>query len=73
MQSCYNLSDKNYGAKLTFLFYIGLSRLTNKLSLISSKNMLVPEPKWWNHQMRGHGYEAKWGHVLNSQLTGLLF
>ena len=42
IQSYYTLSNKNNGAELMFLFNIGLSRLINKLSLISNKNLLVP-------------------------------
>ena len=37
-QSYYTLSNKNNGMELMFLFNIGLSRLINKLSLISNKN-----------------------------------
>ena len=42
IQSYYTLSNKNNGAELMFLFNIGLSLMINKLSLISSKNVLVP-------------------------------
>ena len=35
----YALSYKNNGAKLMFLFSIGLSRLINELSLISYRNI----------------------------------
>ena len=42
IQSYYTLSNKNNGAKLMFLFNIGLSHLINKLSLIFNKNLLVP-------------------------------
>ena len=35
IQSYYTLSNKNNGAELMFLFNIGLSRLINKISLIS--------------------------------------
>ena len=31
------------------------------------------EPKWWNHQMRGHSYKTKGAQVLNFRLTALLF
>ena len=41
IQSYYTLSGKSNGAELMFLFNIGLSRLINKLSLISNKNLLV--------------------------------
>ena len=41
IQSNYTLSNKNNGADMMFLFNTGLSRLTNKLSLISNKNLLV--------------------------------
>ena len=39
IQSYYTLSNKNNGAELIFLFNIGLSRLINKLPLISNKNL----------------------------------
>ena len=42
IQSYYTLSNKDNGAELIFLFNTGLSRLINKLSLISNKNLLVP-------------------------------
>ena len=42
IQTYYPLSNKNNGAELTFLFNIGLSRLINKVSLISNKSSLVP-------------------------------
>ena len=42
IQSYYTLSNKNNRTELMFLFNIGLSRLINKLSLISNKNLLVP-------------------------------
>ena len=42
IQSYYTFSNKNNGAELIFLFNIVLSRLINKLSLISNKNLLVP-------------------------------
>ena len=58
------MSNKNNGTELMFLFDTGLSRFINKLSLISNKNLLVSEPKWWNHQMIGHVYKTKGGHVL---------
>ena len=41
-QSYYTLSNKNNGAGLMLLFNIDLSRLINKCSLISNKNLLVP-------------------------------
>ena len=41
-QSYYILLNKNNGAELIFLFNIGLSRVINKLFLISIKNLLVP-------------------------------
>ena len=41
IQSYYVLSNKNHGPELMFLFNIGLSHLTNKLSLISNKNLTV--------------------------------
>ena len=44
IQSYCTLSNKNNGAELNFLFNIGLSRLINKLPLISNKN-LVPWAK----------------------------
>ena len=52
-----------------FLFNTGSTRLINKLSLISNKNALVHEPKWWDDQMRGHHYKPESGHLLNSRLT----
>ena len=42
IQSCYTLSNKNNGGELMFLLSIGLSRLINKLSLISNRNLLAP-------------------------------
>ena len=42
IQSCYTLSNKNNRGELMFLLSIGLSRLINKLSLISNRNLLVP-------------------------------
>ena len=42
IQLYYTLLNINNGAELMFLFSIGLSRLINKLSLISNKNLLVP-------------------------------
>ena len=42
IQSYYTSQNKNNGAELIFLFNISLSRLINKLSLISNKNLLVP-------------------------------
>ena len=45
IQSYYTLSNKDNGAELIFLFNTGLSRLINKLSLISNKNLLVPWAK----------------------------
>ena len=41
IQSYYTLSNKNNGVEQMFLFHIGLSRLINKHSLISHKNLLV--------------------------------
>ena len=46
IQSYYTLSNKNNEAELMFLFSIGLSRLINRLSLISNRNLL-----WWNWQV----------------------
>ena len=41
IQSYYTLSNKNNGVEQMFLFHFGLSRLINKHSLISNKNLLV--------------------------------
>ena len=41
IQSYYTLSNENNGAEMMILFNTGLSRLINRLSLISSKNLLV--------------------------------
>ena len=41
MQSYYTLPNKNNVAEMMFLFSINLSRLINKLSLISNRNLLV--------------------------------
>ena len=45
IQLYYTMLNKSYGVELMFLFNIGLSRLINKLSLISNKNLLVPGAK----------------------------
>ena len=42
IQSYYTLSSTNNGVELMFLFNIGLSRLINKLSFISNKNLVDP-------------------------------
>ena len=42
IQSYYTLLNKNIGQELMFFFDIGLSRLINKHSFISSKSALVP-------------------------------
>ena len=41
IQLYYTMLNKSNGVELMFLFNIGLSRLINKLSLISNKNLLV--------------------------------
>ena len=40
IQSYYTLSNRDNGVEIMFLFNIGLSRLINKLSLISNKTLL---------------------------------
>ena len=45
IQLYYTMLNKNNGVELMFLFNIGLSRLINKLSFISDKNLLVPGAK----------------------------
>ena len=41
IQLYYALPNKNNGLELMLLFNIGLSRLINRLSVISNKNFLV--------------------------------
>ena len=41
IQLYYTMLNKSNGVELMFLFNIRLSRLINKLSLISNKNLLV--------------------------------
>ena len=55
IQSYYTLSNKNNGAELMFLFNIGLSRLINKLSLISNRNLFVP----WTRMVKSSN-EGSW-------------
>ena len=71
IQLYYTLSNKNNETELMFLFKIGLSRLINKLYLISNKNLLVPWAKILNSSNEGSCDKTEGGHVLNSQVTAL--
>ena len=61
------MSYKNNGAQLTFALSSGLSRLIDKLSLISNKKTCwSDEQKMINLQRKENDHKKRGGHVWNS-------
>ena len=72
IQSYYTLSSKNNGTELIVLFNIDLSRLINKLSLISNKNLLVPWARMVKSSNEGSWLQKRRWSRINSA-DGLTF
>ena len=72
-QSYYTLSNKNNGAELMILLNTGLSRLTNKLSLISNKNLLVPLVKMVKSSNEGSLLQNKRWSPIELSADGFTF
>ena len=73
IQSYYTLSNRDNGVEIMFLFNIGLSRLINKLSLISNKTLLVPRARIVKLSNEGSGLQKRrWLH-LKLSADGLTF
>ena len=63
-ESYNNLSNKNNGAELMFLFNIGLSRSINKLCLISNKKLLASRAKIMKSSNEGSWLQNKrWSRI----------
>ena len=73
IQSCYTLSNKNNGGELMFLLSIGLSRLINKLSLISNRNVLAPWARMVSSSNEGSWLQNRRWPRIELSADGLTF